>query len=154
VPPHKPASATLSCPKGTTPANGGFAFGSTALSVRRDTSTLRSTSYSLVNSGARARRAVLYGACLTLFRAASSPFQQLHVRVTTYRVPLRPGAQTLARSCPKGWFSLDAGYALRARTTTLDGAAPTTAGGRWRLTNSADGAVFADVQVACGRLGP
>jgi hypothetical protein len=153
VPPHKSASATLSCPRGATPANGGFAFGSAALSVRRDTSTLRSASYSLANSGARARRVVLYGACLTLFRPASSPFAQLHVQVTTFRVPLRPGAQTLARPCPKGWFPLDAGYALRARTTRLDGAAPIATGGRWKLTNLTDGAVLADVQLACGRLG-
>ena len=154
VPPHRSASATLSCLRGTTSANGGFALGSTALSVRRDTATLRSASYTLANAGARAHRAVVYGACLTLFRTADSPFQQLHVRVTTDRVRLRPGAETFARSCPKNWFSLDAGYALRAPTTELNGSAPTTTGARWKLTNPTDGAVFADVQVACGRLGP
>ncbi len=154
VPAHKTASATLPCPKGTTPANGGFAFGSTALSVRRETETLTSASYTLANSGSRARRAVLYGACLTLFRTASSPFEQLHVQVTTFRVPLRPGAQTLGRTCARGWFSLDAGYLLRARTTTLDGASPGAHGGRWLLTNPTDSAVLADVQLACGRLGP
>ena len=154
VPPHATASATLACPKGTTPANGGFAFGTTALSVRRETSTLTSASYTLANSGSRARRAVVYGACLTLFRTSDSPFEQLHVQVTTFRVPLRPGAQTVGRSCPKGWFSLDVGYVLRAPTTKLDGAAATADGGRWKLTNPTDGAVLADVQVACGRLGP
>jgi hypothetical protein len=154
VPPRKTASATLPCPKGTTPANGGYAFASTSLSVRRETSTLTSASYTLANSGSRARRAVLYGACLTLFRTADSPFEQLHVRVTTFRVPLRPGEQTLGRPCPGGWFTLDAGYVLRTRSTKLDGAAPTRSGGRWKLTNATDGAVLADVQLACGRIGP
>lgn len=154
VRPNKTATATLPCPRGTTPANGGFAFGSTALSVRRETSTLSSASYSFANSGTRARRATVYGACLTLFRTADAPFEQLHVQVTTFRVPLRTGEQTFARSCRKGWFSLDVGYALRARSTKLDGAAPAPNGGRWKLTNPTDAAVLADVQVACGRLGP
>jgi len=153
VQPQGTASATLSCPRGTTPASGGFAFGSSALSVRRDTSTLTSASYRLANAGSRARRAVLYGACLTLIRSASAPFEQLHVQVTTFRVPLRTGEQTLGRSCQKGWFSIDAGYVLRASTTKLDGAAPTANGGRWTLTNPTDATVLADVQVACGRLG-
>jgi hypothetical protein len=154
VPGGETTSATLPCPKGTTPANGGYAFGSTTLSVRRESSTLTAASYAVANSGARARRAVLYGACLTLFRTADSPFEQLHVQVTTFRVPLRPGEQTLGRACPGGWFALDAGYVLRARSTKLDGAAPTARGGRWKLANGTDGAVLADVQLACGRLGP
>lgn len=154
VRPGETASATLSCPRGTTPAGGGFALGSTALSVRRDASTLTSASYGVANSGRRARKATLYGGCLTLFRTADSPFEQLHVQVTTFRVPLRPGPQSLARSCRRGWFSLDTGYALRARTTTLDAAAPSASGGRWRLTNGSGGAVVADVQLTCGRLGP
>lgn len=154
VPPRATASATLPCPKGTTPANGGFAFGSTALSVRRESSTLTSASYSFANSGSRARRAVVFGACLTLLRAAGAPFQQLHVQVTTFRVPLRPGEQTLARSCRKGWFSLDAGYVLRSRGTTLGGAAATANGARWHLASGTEGAVLADVQLACGRLAP
>ena len=154
VPANGTASATLPCPKGTTPANGGFAFGSTTLSVRQEASTLTSASYGLANSGTHARRAVLYGACLTLVRTADAPFAQLHVRVTTFRVPLRTGAQTIARSCRRGWFSLDTGYLLRARTTTLDGAAATASGGRWKLTNPGDAVVLADVQLACGKLGP
>jgi len=154
VPAGKTASATQPCPKGTTPANGGYALGSAALSVRRESSTLTSASYAVANSGSRARRAVLYGACLTLFRTADSPFEQLHVQVTTFRVPLRAGEQTLGRACPGGWFALDAGYVLRARSTKVDGAAPTARGGRWKLANGTDGTVLADVQLACGRLGP
>jgi hypothetical protein len=154
VPAGKTASATLPCPKGTTPANGGFAFGSTTLSVRSETSTLTRATYGFGNSGSRARRATVYGACLTLLRAAGAPFEQLHVQVTTFRVPLGNGQQTLGRSCRGGWFSLDAGYALRAPSTRLDGAVTTAHGGRWRLTNPTDAAVLADVQVACGRLGP
>jgi hypothetical protein len=151
---HRTVSATLPCPKGTTPANGGYAFGSTALSVRRETSTLTSASYTLAFPSAQARRAVVYGACLTVFRIAASPFEQLHVQVTTYRVPLRAGEQTLARACPQGWFTLDVGYVLRTASTKLDGAAPSGRGGRWQLRNGMDAAVLADVQLACGRLGP
>ena len=154
VPAHGIASVALPCPKGTTPANGGFAFGSATLSVRRESSTLTSASYSLANSGSSARSAVIYGACLTLVRTADAPFAQLHVRVTTFRVPLRTGAQTIGRSCRKGWFSLDAGYLLRAQSTKLDGAAATARGARWKLTNPTDAAVLADVQLACGQLGP
>jgi hypothetical protein len=154
VPPGRTASATLPCPKGTTPANGGFSFGSTILSVRNETSTLARASYGFANSGSRARRATVYGGCLTLLRAAGAPFEQLHVQVTTFRVPLGNGQQTLGRSCRGGWFSLDAGYALRASSTRLDGAVTTAHGGRWKLTNPTDAAVLADVQVACGRLGP
>jgi hypothetical protein len=154
VPQHTTASATLSCPRGTTPANGGFAFGSTTLSLRRETSTLTSASYGFANSGSRARRATVYGGCLTALRTADAPFEQLHVQVTTFRVPLRTGEQTLGRSCRKGWFSLDVGYVLRTASTKLDGAAPTANGGRWKLTNPTDAAVLADVQVACGRVGP
>jgi hypothetical protein len=154
VPPHRTASATLTCPRGTTPTNGGFAFGSTTLSLRRETSTLTSASYGFANSSSRPRRASVYGACLTLFRTADAPFEQLHVQVTTFRVPLRTGEQALGRSCRKGWFSLDAGYVLRAASTKLDGSAPTANGGRWKLTNPTDAAVLADVQVACGRVGP
>ena len=154
VPPRSSASATLPCPAGTTPAGGGFAFGSTALSVRRDTSTLATAAYRIANSGARARKATVYGGCLTLFRTADAPFEQLHVQVTTFRVPLRPGGQTLARGCQKGWFALDAGYVLRARATRLEGAVPTASGGRWKLTNAAGGTALADLQLACGRVGP
>lgn len=147
------ARVTLPCPAGTTPAGGGFALDSAALSVRRDTSTLATAAYSLTNSGSRARKAMLYGGCLTLFRSADAPFEQLHVQATTFHVPLQPGGQTLVRTCPGGWFALDAGYALGDRATKLDGAAATTSGGRWKLTNGVDGAAPADVQLVCGRVG-
>lgn len=154
VPPHGTGSARLACPKGTTPANGGFAFGSATISVRSESSTLRSASYGFANSDSRARRATVYGGCLTLIRTADAPFEQLHVQVTTFSVPLRTGEQTFGRACRSGWFSLDAGYVLHAPTTRLDGAVPTASGGRWKLTNPSDAAVLADVQLACGRLGP
>jgi hypothetical protein len=154
VPARKTASAVLSCPKGMTPANGGFAFGSTGLSVRRETSTLAAARYAVANSGSKARRAVLYGGCLTLFRTADAPFEQLHLTVTTFTVPVQPGEQTVARSCRRGWFAIDAGFALRSSRTRVTGAAVTAAGGRWVVAAGGDATVLADVQLACGRIAP
>jgi hypothetical protein len=153
VRPHRTTSAVLACPKGTTPANGGFAFAGTALSVRRETATLAAASYAVANSGSKARRAILYGACLTLFRTADAPFEQLHLAVTTFRVPVRPGGQTLGRSCRRGWFAIDAGFALRSARTRVTGAAVTAAGGRWVVANDGEAPVLADLQLACGRVG-
>jgi hypothetical protein len=154
VPPQRTASAVLSCPKGMTPANGGFAFGSTALSVRRESSTLAAARYTVANSGTKAHRAVVYGGCLTLFRTADAPFEQLHLTVTTFTVPVQPGERTLARSCRPGWFAIDAGYALRSARTRVTGATATAAGGRWVVAAGGDAVVLADVQLACGRVGP
>jgi hypothetical protein len=154
VSPSKTASAVLSCPKGMTPANGGFAFGSTALSVRRETATLAAARYTVANSGSKARRAVLYGGCLTLFRTADAPFEQLHLRVTTFTVPVQPGEQTVARSCRRGWFAIDAGFALSSARTRMTGAAVTPAGGRWVVTTGGEATALADVQLACGRIAP
>jgi hypothetical protein len=153
VRPRKTVSAVLPCPKGTTPASGGFAFGSTALSVRRHAATLTAAAYTIANSGAKARKAVVYGGCLTLLRTADAPFEQLHLAVTTFRVPVQPGEQTLGRSCRRGWFAIAAGFSLRSAQTRAAGAAATSAGARWVLANDGDAAVLADVQLACGRIG-
>jgi hypothetical protein len=96
----------------------------------------------------------LHGACLTLFRAAGAPFERLHVTLTTFRVPVHSGTQSVGRSCPSGWFALDAGFSLLARSTNATGAAATSRGGRWTLENNGDAAVLADVQLVCGRVGP
>lgn len=160
VRPRSSVAATVRCPAGTAPAGGGFdlaptraarGFGGTTLSLRRETATLTATSFVVANSGSSARRVSLQPSCLTLLRTAGAPARRLHVSVTTFRVPLRPGAQTLARSCRRGWFALDAGFALHARTTSVEGAAVSARGGRWRIAGTSAGALV-DVQLACGRI--
>jgi hypothetical protein len=165
VPPRSSAGAALVCPGGTTPANGGVdlqpkqgkalvGFAGTPLSVRRETTTLTRASYVVANSGSRARTVVVHGACLTLFRARGAPLERLHLALTTFRVPVHPGAQSVGRSCPSGWFALDAGYALLARPSSVTGAAVTAKGGHWSLEANGDAALLADLQLACGRVGP
>jgi hypothetical protein len=164
VPARSKMSAVLLCPPGTTPANGGFdlrpgaktatSFSGLSLSLRTRTATLTSVRYVIANRDRFARKVALQGACLTLFRAASGPAQRLHFARTTFRVPLRPGLHTIARSCPSGWFALDAGFALRSSTTVLGASAASGRGGRWTLENNAGRPVLVDVQLACGRVAP
>lgn len=164
VPPRSSRSATLPCPRGETPAGGGVdlqpkqgrasaRFRGSPLSVRRATTTPVAASYVVANAAGRPHTAVVHGACLTLLRTADSPFEQLHVAITTFRIPLLPGEQTVTRSCRPGWAPLAAGFALRNRATTLTAAS--TAGGRglWTLANGGDATVLADVQLSCVRIG-
>src|SRR5512144_1506115 len=130
VPPGKSAAASLACPPGTVPAGLGVdldpsrqqavgAYRATLrLSIRRQMQTLQRFSFAVANDGAQARRVAVYAACLTLQRAAGATNVRLHVQVTTFRVPVRPGGQTFGRRCRAGWFSLAAGYALRSKLTT------------------------------------
>jgi hypothetical protein len=166
VPGRKGASATLACPPGTVPAGGGVDLapgrGKTVeayrpgpgVGVRRQTATLRRFSFSLQNPATQPKRVAVYGGCLTLAREAGAPRERLHVRATTYRVLVHPGAQVLTRRCRPGWFSLVAGFSLRARSTNAAGAAAVAGGGRWSLVSDAATDTLADVQLACGRLAP
>ncbi len=166
VPARKTAAATLVCPPGTAPAGAGVdvdpgrqqAVGayraSLRLSVRRQTQTLQRFTFALANDGTQARRVAVYGACVTLERAAGAPNERLHVQVTTFRVPVRPGSQTFGRRCRSGWFSLAAGYALRSKPTTGAGATAVGRGGRWAIVSDAAAGTQADLQLACARLAP
>ena len=166
VPARKAASVTLACPPGTVPARGGvdldprggksveaYRFGP-GVSLRRQTATLRRFSFSLQNTAMQAKRVALYGGCLTLTREAGAPRTRLHVRATTYRVLVHPGAQVLTRRCRPGWVSLAAGFSLRNRVTNAAGAAAVAGGGRWSVVSDAVSDTLADVQLACGRVGP
>jgi hypothetical protein len=166
VPARKAASATLACPPGTVPAGGGVDLDSNrgktvetyrpgpGVGLRRQTATLRRFSFSLQNTAMQAKRVAVYGGCLTLVREAGAPRERLHVQATTYRVLVHPGAQVVTRRCRPGWFSLRAGFSLRARPTTAAGAAAVAGGGRWSLVSDATTDTLADVQLACGRLAP
>jgi hypothetical protein len=166
VPARKSASATLACPPGTVPAGGGADLdvdrGKTVdayrvgpgVSLRRQTATLRRFTFSFQNAANQAKRVAVYGGCLTLAREAGAPRERLHVRATTYRVLVHPGAQLVTRRCRPGWFSVAAGFSLRARVTNAAGAAAVARGGRWSLLNDAATDTLADVQLACGRVGP
>lgn len=166
VPARKAASAALTCPPGTVPARGGMDLDpggvksvaayrvGPGVSLRRQTATLRRFSFSLQNAAAQAKRVALYGGCLTLAREAGAPRVRLHVRATTYRVLVHPGAQVVMRRCRPGWVSLSAGFSLRNRVTNATGAAAVTGGGRWSVLSDAAADTLADVQLACGRVGP
>ncbi len=152
VPARRTVPASLTCPAGTVPAGGGAELART-MAIRRRTSSLSTFSFSVHNPSPQARRGVLYGSCLTLARSAGAPLRRLHVDVSTFRVQVRPGAQTVGRRCPRGWFSVAAGYALRSTLTQIDGAAVFGAGGRWSLTSDATAPTTVDLQLACARVG-
>jgi len=166
VAPRRAESAMLACPAGTVPAGAGIdlapgrqkAIGAyragPGVSVRRQTATLRRFSFSLLNLEPQPKRVAVYGGCLTLAREAGAPRERLHVKVTTYRVLLGPGGQSVTRRCRPGWFSLAAGYALRSKSTNAAGAAAVAAAGRWSLLSDAKSDTTADVQLACARLAP
>jgi hypothetical protein len=122
--------------------------------LRRQTATLRRFTFSLQNTATQAKRVALYGGCLTLTREAGAPRARLHVRATTYRVLVHPGAQVVTRRCRPGWVSLAAGFSLRNRVTNAAGAAAVAGGGRWSVLSDAATDTLADVQLACGRVGP
>jgi hypothetical protein len=163
---RKFVAASLTCPPGMVPAGGAAELdqsrqralqaypGAVRLSLRRQTSTLSSFSFAAQNESPRAHRVAFYGGCLTLARSAGAPRRRLHVNVSTFRVQVRPGSQTLNRRCAPGWFSLAAGYELRSKLTQIAGAAVLGAGGRWSLTSDAAQATTADLQLACAKLGP
>jgi hypothetical protein len=159
--PGKAVSTTFRCPTGTTPAGAGFDLGAAGVkqalarpSLRRQTSTLGNLTLSVLNRGPQRRTISFFGGCLTVLRVAGAPSERLHVSTTSYRVPLREGSQVFRRACPRGWFSISAGFALRARPTQADGAAAVGSSGRWWVQSDAAGGATADLQLACGRLGP
>jgi len=122
------------------------------VSVRRQTSTLRRFSVSLQTTASQPKRVAVYGGCITLAREAGAPRERLHVRATTYRALVHPGTQVVTRRCRPGWFSLAAGFSLRARATNAAGAAAVVGGGRWSLVSDVATDTLADVQLACGRV--
>ncbi len=156
-------SAALACPSGTAPAGAGLdlapgrrgqttGFTGTQLSVRRIIAGLRSFSFTVRNSGTTARRVALSGNCITVVSKAGAPREQLRVKVTTFRGSVDPGRQRITRSCPRGWFSLAAGYAVPDRSVVIEGAAALAGGGTWSVVSDAGGPARMILQLVCGRL--
>jgi len=160
----KPNAATFLCPRGTAPAGWGAEIapgrsgqgyvpgGAARLSLRRVSMHLCGFSFSLRNSGTKPRSVTLYGTCLTALRSIRASTERLHVNITTFPTPLRHGSQSVVESCPSGWVSLAAGYALSSPLTRVDGATVMRSGGRWWLTSEAEGQAIAHVQLVCARL--
>jgi hypothetical protein len=162
VAPGAQRTAALACPAGTAPAGAGVdlapggrrssGFGGTPLSLRKLTESLRGFSFTVRNAGRSARTVAISGTCITVVSRAGSSPARLRVKVTTYREPLDSGRRTLTRRCPRGWFSLAAGYALPAPALTMEAAAAITAGARWSVFNSSNASRQVVLQLACGRV--
>jgi hypothetical protein len=165
VAPRRTATAGFTCPARMVTAGSGqdldparrqkgFPPGAAArLSVRRETSSVRSFSFAVRNSGSAARSVVFYGNCVTLVTAAGKPRKRLHVTVTTFTGSIHPGSQTVTHTCPRGWFSLAAGFAARSPLASVDGATAVGSGGRWSLSSDARGPATVELQLTCGRIG-
>jgi len=163
VKPGTQKSASVPCPPQTTPAGAGIdlapasaksaaAFGGAPLELRASTATLSGFGLTVRNTGKRVREAVGYGNCLTVIRSAGAQSAPLRVKITTFTDPVPPGRKPIAHACPRGWFSLGAGYAVRSRSLHVTGAAAVTGGGRWWIENGGDVGARANVQLTCGTL--
>lgn len=147
------ASATLRCPRQTTPAGSGVDLRGEGVTLRRATANLRGFSFSVRNANGKPARADLYGNCLTAVRPADAAAEALRVEITSFTELVSPGAQAFRHACRKGWLSLGTGYALRGRALDVRAAVAVGAGGRWRVANRSGDAAKVVLQLVCGRLG-
>ncbi len=165
VPPGGRRSVALACPTGTIPAGAGVdlapgrqaraaRFAGAQLSVRRITADLQSFSFSVRNSGTTARPVALGGNCITVVTEPHASRRGLHVRVTTLRQSIDPGRRKIARSCPRGWFSLAAGYRLPSPAVAVEAGAAVGGGGKWLVANTADRPARIELELACGFVQP
>jgi hypothetical protein len=163
VPPGSLKTAEIDCPHGTAPAGYGVdlqpgrarareSFDGTPLSLRRATADLAGFSFAVGNSGTTVKRAVLFGNCLTVVRPPGSPSERLHVKLTTFSGPVRPGTHKVVHTCPKGWIPLSAGFRLSSSAMEVVGAAAVNKGGSWWVESEAPNPTLVDLQIACGRL--
>lgn len=140
----------FTCPSGTVPAAAGFDLGR-GLSVRKATQDLHVFTFGVFNSRSAPRTASFYASCLTVVRPAGARAVQLQVSLATDQVPVHNGTQVVTRLCPRGWFSLAAGYDVPVGIQ-FNGAAAVARTGRWTLTNPAQKSVLVDLQLACARI--
>jgi hypothetical protein len=160
VAPGRQRSAALACPSGLAPAGAGIDLdpgrrsgsAGSKLSVRRLTEDLHRFSFVVRNAGKAARAVTFSGNCVTLVSSSGTPRERLHVKVSTFSALLQPGRHHLARSCPPGWFSLAAGYALPNPLAAIEAAGAVRRGGQWWLASTAKGPVAITLQLACGRI--
>jgi hypothetical protein len=161
VPPGRQRSVALGCTAGFVPAGAGFdldpagqsrGFVGTELSVRRITAGLRRFSFVVRNGGKAPRSVAVSGNCVTVVSAPGAPRERLHVRVSTFDEPIAPGRHPVTRRCPRGWFSIAAGYALPTPLAAIEAAAVIRRGGKWWVANNAAGRIKIALQLACGRI--
>ena len=141
----------LACPRGTIAAGAGFYLINGSLAVRGQMLAPSAFSFTVRNGSSRPLPAVLFGNCLTVVLPPGAQPLSLHARVITETTPIRPGAQSLSRACPRGWFGLATGYSL-PRGVTLGGSVAVARGGRWSLTNDGSTEALVDLQLECGRV--
>jgi hypothetical protein len=155
VAPGQQRAVGLACPVNTLPGGSGYDLGrgGAGLSVRRITESLRGFSFAVRNSSSSARTAVLSANCITVLSGPGAAREQLRVAVATSGGKVDPGGRrTITRRCPRGWFSLAAGYSLPAPSLSLEGAAAVSRGGRWTVMNAGKASARVVLQLACGRL--
>jgi len=165
VPPGSLKTAQIDCPHGTAPAGYGVdlqpgrarsseSFDGTPLSLRRATADLAGFSFAVGNSGTTAKRAVLYGNCLTVVRPPGAAPERLHVKLTTFSGPVRAGTHKVVHRCAKGWIPLWTGFRIGSSAIDVAGAAAVNRGGSWWVASEAPNPTLVDLQLACGRLEP
>jgi hypothetical protein len=146
-------SARLACPSRTTAAGWGVDVDGTALELRVASATLRGFRFTLHNTRSRARRATVYGNCVTVLRSAGAAPAPLRVKITTWTDAVVLSRQHYRHRCPSGWFSLGAGFAVGRPSLHLAGAAAVQGGGSWWVTHDASDQARVQLQLSCGRLG-
>jgi hypothetical protein len=151
IPAGRSKAVEFVCPAHTVPAGIGFERAE-PVGIRRATMHAGGFSFVVFNNGARARKVVLYGNCLTVLHAAELRTEELAFKITTYRDLVEPGTQRISHACPRGWVALGAGFALRLPAQALQGAAALATGGRWWVENDGQAASVAELQLVCAVL--
>jgi hypothetical protein len=139
------------CPAHTVPAGIGFERAE-PVGIRRATMHAGGFSFVVFNNGARPRKVVLYGNCLTVLHPAELRTEELAFKITTYRDLVEPGTQRISHACPRGWVALGAGFVLRSPAQALQGAAALATGGRWWVENDGQAASVVELQLVCAVL--
>jgi hypothetical protein len=121
--------------------------------VRRILTSVRGFSFVVRNSGATGRRVAVSGNCITVVSRPGAPRAQLRLKITTFQSSFKPGRRPTARSCPRGWLSLAAGFSLPAPSLSLEAATTVARGGRWSVRNAGGDARRLVLQLVCARLG-
>jgi hypothetical protein len=121
--------------------------------VRRATTSLRSFSFGVRNSGATARTVTVSGNCITVLNRPGAPRERMLLKLITLRRLVDRGRHQIRRSCPRGWLSLATGYRLPAASLSLEGSAAVAGAGHWSVTNAGGDSTRLILQLVCARLG-
>ena len=146
-------SATLSCPRRTTPAGSGIDLRGQDVTLRRAIANLRGFAFTVRNGAEKPTRVAVYGNCLTAVRDAGGAAEALRVEITSFTDLVASGSRPLRHACRKGWLSLGTGYAVGRPALDVTGAVAVGAAGRWRVENTSGEVAKVLLQLVCGRLG-